>query len=149
MNIYIAAPLFNEMEIQRNSLLSKYLEEFGFETYLPQRDGGLYYDYRNQGMQDKEIRDKIFISDYNAIFNCDTILCLLDGRVLDEGMCIELGIAFALGKNCIGYKTDKRSQDRFGNNVMLDGTLSFIASTKVELLKHLRMIEANSFVATF
>jgi len=137
MKIYIAAPLFNEMEIERNNSINAILEKEGFETYLPQRDGGLFYDLRQKGFSDKEIKEQIFFSDYNSILDSDIILCLLDGRVLDEGMCIELGIGFALKKQCIGYKTDYRSQDKFGNNIMLEGTLSKIFNDKTTLLNHL------------
>jgi nucleoside 2-deoxyribosyltransferase len=33
----------------------------------------------------------------------------LDGRVPDEGACVELGIAYGNGKRCYGFKTDTRS----------------------------------------
>lgn len=145
MKIYMAAPLFNEMEIERNNSINDLLESEGFETYLPQRDGGLFYDLRQKGFSDKQIKEQIFASDHNAILDSDIILCLLDGRVLDEGMCIELGIAFALKKHCIGFKTDYRSQDKFGNNIMLEGTLSKIFSDKEELRSHLRQISVQKF----
>jgi nucleoside 2-deoxyribosyltransferase len=143
MNIYIAGPLFNQMETERNQEIAELLEAEDFQTYLPQRDGGLFYDFRNQGFIDSEIRNRIFLSDYDAILKCDIILCLLDGRVLDEGMCIELGIAYALKKTCIGFKTDYRCQDMFGNNIMLEGTLSKIFYQKSDLLKHFRKLRLN------
>ena len=34
---------------------------------------------------------------------------VLDGRIPDEGACVELGIAYANGKRCYGVKTDARS----------------------------------------
>ena len=34
---------------------------------------------------------------------------MLDGRVPDEGACVELGIAYASGKRCYGFKSDARS----------------------------------------
>ena len=145
MKIYIAAPLFNEMEIERNNSINDILEEEGFETYLPQRDGGLFYNLRQKGFSDKEIKEQIFASDHNAILDSDIILCLLDGRVLDEGMCIELGIGYALKKHCIGFKTDYRTQDKFGNNIMLEGTLSNIFIEKTELINHLRQIAVSKF----
>ena len=77
MKIYIAAPLFNEMEIERNNAINEMLEQEGFKTYLPQRDGGLFYDLRQKGFSDKEIKEQIFASDYNSILDCDIILCLL------------------------------------------------------------------------
>lgn len=143
MKVYIAAPLFNQMEIERNYTISSYLEKNGFETYLPQRDGGLFYDLRQKGYSDEEIKKHIFSVDYNAILECDIILCLLDGRVLDEGMCIELGIAYALKKYCVGFKTDFRCQDIYGNNIMLEGTLSKILGSKDELIKVLKEFEVK------
>lgn len=149
MKIYIAAPLFNEMEIERNNSINDLLESEGFVTYLPQRDGGLFYDLRQQGFSYKEIREQIFASDYNAILGSEIILCLLDGRVLDEGMCIELGIAYALKKHCIGFKTDYRSQDKYGNNIMLEGTLSKIFSSKEKLINHLQTIRIETHEFAF
>ena len=34
---------------------------------------------------------------------------VLDGRVPDEGACVELGIAYANNKRCYGIKSDARS----------------------------------------
>lgn len=141
MKVYIAAPLFNELEIDRNEAINKLLLNEGFETYLPQEHGGIFYELRKKGQKENEIRKRIFAADLNAISSCDTILCMLDGRVLDEGMCIELGIAFALKKNCIGYKTDCRCQDMFGNNIMLDGVLTKVFNNKIDLMNHLHQIE--------
>jgi len=141
IKIYLAAPLFNEMERARNLRFSNILENNGFKVYLPQRDGGLFYELINRGYTNQEARKHIFNEDVSAIYDSDVILCLLDGRVPDEGMCIELGIAFAKGKICIGYKSDQRSQDKFGDNIILDGTLSNIFSRKEELLEYLMAIE--------
>ena len=106
----------------------------------------MFYDLRQRGFSDKEIKEQIFASDHNAILDSDIILCLLDGRVLDEGMCIELGIGCALKKQCIGCKTDYRNQDKFGNNIMFEGTLSKIFTDKTELINHLRQVTVSSFL---
>ena len=143
MNIYIAGPLFNEMEIRRNQEVSDLLECEGFKTYLPQRDGGLFYDLKKKGYSIDTIKSQIFEYDYNAILECDAILCLLDGSVLDSGMCIELGIAFANKKHCIGYKTDYRSQDTYGNNIMVDGTLEHVFNSKNAILNHLKKFSSS------
>ena len=45
--IYIAAPLFNEMELKRNIEISNYLKSIGFEPYLPQDEAGLATDMIN------------------------------------------------------------------------------------------------------
>ena len=39
----------------------------------------------------------------------DIVVMVLDGRVPDEGACVELGMAYAAGKRCYGLKTDTRS----------------------------------------
>ncbi len=141
MKIYIAAPLFNEIEIQRNVDFARLIENEGIKTYLPQRDGGLFYDLKDLNLTVDEIKNEIFQSDLNGIKSSDIILCLLDGRTIDEGLCIELGIGYALDKICIGYKTDFRSQDVCGINIMVDRTLSEIFSKKADLITKLNTLK--------
>ena len=133
MKVYIAAPLFNEFEKNRNVEISEYLNSVGISTYLPQKDGGLAFDLIKNGENKEKARKAMFEGDVNAIKDCDAILCILDGRVPDEGLCVELGMAYVLGKKRIGYKTDKRSLDEFGVNLMIEGCLEKIVSTKDEL----------------
>lgn len=135
MRVYIAAPLFNEIELARNKKLQVFLNTLGFETYLPQEDGGISYNVINQGANIYETRKKIFENDINEVHKCDIILCVLDGRVPDEGMCIELGVAYSQGKICIGYSTDQRSLDAYGISLMIEGCLKNIVHTTEELEK--------------
>ena len=74
-----------------------------------------------------------------GIKNCDILIFFLDGRVPDEGACVELGIAYALGKKCIGYKTDDRNLDFTGDdNLFIEGCMNFkIIHNKNELKKAL------------
>ena len=51
------------------------------------------------------------------------MLINLDGRVPDEGACVELGYAYARGKRCIGIKTDVRVAEFGGDNMMISGIL--------------------------
>ncbi len=51
----------------------------------------------------------IFDKDVENIMNADIIFMVVDGRVPDEGACVELGIGYANGKRCYGCKTDTRS----------------------------------------
>src|SRR5450759_5170556 len=92
--VYIAAPLFNEMERTRNAQVASALEAEGFVVYLPQRDAGVSYDAFQRGEDKKAVRTSIFSKDVQAVADCDILVCLLDGRVPDEGTCIELGMAF-------------------------------------------------------
>lgn len=38
--------------------------------------------------------------------HADIIFAVLDGRAPDEGVCVELGLAYANGKRCYGFKSD-------------------------------------------
>ena len=49
----------------------------------------------------------------------------MDGRVPDEGACVEIGIVYALGKGCIGLKTDARGAFEGADNPMVLGALKF------------------------
>lgn len=137
MKIYIAGPLFNEVELARNRQMRDALKNWGFDTYLPQEDGGVSYDEIEAGGDVVATRKRIFDNDFDETKKCDVMLCLLDGRVPDEGMCVELGAAYALGKKCIGYQTDQRSLDKYGMSLMIAGCLSATVSTLEDLKKYL------------
>ncbi|MBR3201264.1 MAG: nucleoside 2-deoxyribosyltransferase [Mogibacterium sp.] len=47
--------------------------------------------------------------DPSEVKKADILFMNLDGRVPDEGACVELGIAIGSGKRCYGFKTDTRS----------------------------------------
>lgn len=136
--IYLAAPLFNEMELSRNKEIALFLENLGYQVYLPQEAAGIASTQINQKNK-MEVNKYIFKTDVEGIKSCDILLFLLDGRVPDEGACVELGIAYALGKKCIGYKTDTRSFDKTGDdNLIIEGCFNFkVAKTLVDLEKFL------------
>lgn len=135
--IYFAAPLFNEMELKRNEEYTKILEQWGYDVYLPQREAGLSAQILKDEKNDKlKINQKIFNTDLEGIKNCDILIFFLDGRVPDEGACVELGIAYALNKKCIGYKTDDRNLDFTGDdNLFIEGCMNFKVLHNVEELK--------------
>ena len=41
MKIYIAAPLYCDYEREYNRAIDEFLRKNGYDTYLPQRDGGV------------------------------------------------------------------------------------------------------------
>lgn len=136
--IYFAAPLFNEMELKRNEEYTALLESWGYEVYLPQREAGLSAQILKENQTDKSrINREIFETDLKGIKNCDILIFFLDGRVPDEGACVELGIAFALEKKCIGYKTDDRNLDFTGDdNLFIEGCMNFEVMHTIEELKN-------------
>lgn len=137
--IYLAAPLFNEMELKRNKEMAIFLNSLGYDVYLPQESGGLAFELINE-TNELEINKQIFESDIEGIKSCDILLFLLDGRVPDEGACVELGMAYAWNKKCVGYKTDARALDITGkDNLFIEGCFNFkVAKTKEELELYLK-----------
>lgn len=134
--IYFAAPLFNEMELRRNEEMTKELRTWGYEVYLPQESAGLSAKIIAQGGDKLEVSKKIFETDLEGIKQCDILLFFLDGRVPDEGACVELGMAYAYGKKCIGYKTDDRCLDFTGtDNLFIEGCMDFNVIRNLEDLK--------------
>ena len=135
--IYFAAPLFNEMELKRNEEYTILLEKWGYEVYLPQREAGLSAQILKDESKDKlEINKRIFNTDLNGIKNCDILIFFLDGRVPDEGACVELGMAYAWNKICLGYKTDDRCLDFTGtDNLFIEGCMNFEISHNLNELK--------------
>ena len=136
--VYVAAPLFNEMELKRNVEIANYLKKIGYDPILPQEEAGLAYDMINSNNK-LEVNKQILEQDMLDIKSCDILLFLLDGRVPDEGACVELGMAYAWGKKCVGYKTDSRALDITGDdNLFIEGCFDFkVARTLDELKRYL------------
>ena len=105
--VYFAAPLFNEAERAYNLKIVEILEAHGYEVFLPQRDGFLAPEL--EGKTEAEKIEMIFNKDRDEVLKSDILFMMLDGRVPDEGACVELGIAYASGKRCYGFKSDARS----------------------------------------
>ena len=118
--VYFAAALFNESEREYNLRIASILESYGYEVFLPQRDG-LNPDIL-KGKSDEEIIEIIFENDVEEINKADILFAVLDGAVPDEGMCVEIGIAYASGKRCYGIRNDLRvSEHGFDLNLMIAG----------------------------
>lgn len=94
MLIYLAGPLFSEAERRFNSQLTEKLETLGFRVFLPQRDGVEREKPPYDAMTPEERRHATFHLDKAKITEADVFLFVLDGRVPDEGACVELGIAY-------------------------------------------------------
>ncbi|GAB6284751.1 MAG: hypothetical protein STSR0009_09510 [Methanoregula sp.] len=78
----------------------------------------------------------IFNLDVEEIKKSDILIIILDGRVPDEGACVELGIAYALNKICIGLKTDPRYlMDNLDNPLILGALKGKLAKNITDLDK--------------
>ena len=109
--IYFAAPLFSEAELEFNRTLTERFEDKGYSVFLPQRDGIENLDkYAEQENLDsmEEVMEEIFRIDREAVLDSDILIAVLDGQVPDEGVAIEMGIAHENDIPIIGLKTDRR-----------------------------------------
>jgi len=141
MLIYLAAPLFCQAERDFNLRLTGQLEERGFDVFLPQRDGVESNQPPYDSMNRDERAKAIFAIDRDKVFEADIFLFVLDGRVPDEGACVELGLAWAQKhllprpKVLIGLQTDERAAYLDAKlNAMIVGALDLVVDGENELL---------------
>ena len=132
-NIYIAAPLFTPQEQLWNRTLRDSLAGLG-DVYLPQEDGALLVHLIADGMRVQDAKFAVFNRDIEAIDRCSILLLVMDGRVIDEGACFELGYAHSRGKICVGLKTDVRSLLTVGDNPMIECALRAIFKSPQDMI---------------
>lgn len=148
MLIYFAGPLFSKAEKEFNLALTKKLESIGHRVFLPQRDGIESDKEPYRSMEKEERRQKMFELNVKKVLEADIFLVILDGRVPDEGACMELGIAYCQkylkksNKLLIGLQTDIRAAFIGSRlNPMLKVSLDYIARAEDELIDFLKKYE--------
>ncbi len=141
MLVYFAAPLFSEAERAFNQQLTEKLEERGFTVFLPQRDGMDSSSALQSGLTADDLCDAIFTLDRDKILEADILLSVLDGRVPDEGLGVELGIAYTQrhlqqgDKLLIGLLTDWRAVFPWTKlNPMIHSALDHIVDNQDDLI---------------
>jgi nucleoside 2-deoxyribosyltransferase len=126
--IYCSGPLFCAEEVGGMNAIAKVLEDAGFQTFLPHRDGieGYVMRFSNTSFPStiSRIRTRIdyaiFSLDvYELIERCSAVVCNLNGRVPDEGMIVEAALAYAAGKPLLLFKDDARAPSGGYDNSML------------------------------
>ena len=120
--VYFAGPMFNQAEKDYNLKITKVLEDYGYKVFLPQRDG--IEAARLEGKTEEELIKMIFDLDAGQVKKSDIVFMNIDGRAPDEGACVELGIAYGIGKRCYGFKTDAHSVEMgLDMNPMISGCM--------------------------
>jgi nucleoside 2-deoxyribosyltransferase len=135
--IYLASPFFSQSERQFNELLVRELETH-WSLFYPHRDGPRMSDLIAQGISLDEAAKQVWLCDLEELRCCALVVAVLDGRVSDEGVCVELGLAKGMGKCVIGVFTDSRRCFPWGANPMVTGSLSKICydpSNIVQIVK--------------
>lgn len=135
--IYIAGPLFSKAELEYNLQLDDFLANLGYKTFLPQRDGYKLADLLLKDIHISTAMDIIFKKDLDEIKDSDVVVFIMDGRVPDEGACLEIGYAYALGKECIGIKTDSRALMHNLDNPLIAGALNSRIARNFQELREL------------
>lgn len=143
MNVYIASPLFSETERLLNRSICAAIEGM-CDVHLPQRDGPLVERAIAEGVSPIEAGRLAFDSDIDAIRKCDVMIAVLDGRAIDEGVCVEMGFAKALGKHIVGFKTDTRRALPWGNNPMIEGCVDTWVHSTAELSNCISEVQVSA-----
>jgi nucleoside 2-deoxyribosyltransferase len=132
--IYCAGPLFTDKEREEMTAMATALEEAGFTTFLPQRDGlelakcvdYLVADGMHVSEASKRVSRAIFSLDvYQVLHGCDVLVANLNGRVPDEGTVSEAAMAYSRGKPVVGYKADSRTAFDGQDNPLVAGLFQF------------------------
>jgi nucleoside 2-deoxyribosyltransferase len=141
MLVYLAAPLFSQAEREFNRRLTERLEERGLAVFLPQRDGVESGRPPYDAMSNEQVAQAIFSGDRDKVLEADIFLFVLDGRVPDEGACVELGIAYGQrhllkhDKLIIGLHTDIRGAFLGEKlNAMVQGPFDSVVENEDELI---------------
>ena len=114
LKVYLAAPLFTQLERRWNREVARGLEdELECRVLLPQdlRVGDRMNDPRHFGA--------LFRRCLEGVEECDVMVAVVDGADADSGTAFEMGYAYALGKPIVGVRTDYRKQQERGTNLML------------------------------
>lgn len=135
--IYFAAPFFSQGEKESNERTLSMLEK-SFLIFYPYRDGLRMQELVARGVAPSDAANQVWICDFEQIRACDVLVAVLDGRVPDEGVCIELGLARGLGKRTIGLMTDSRTCFSWGANPMVMGCLSCVVFGLSSLVEAIR-----------
>ena len=131
MIIYLAGPLFSLAERRFNEEFAKGLERSIVPSMviLPQ-------DHAAKVGEATGFAELMYSFALDAINHSDVVVAILDGADSDSGTCIEIGYAKAKGKTIIGVRTDFRTGEDQGLNLMVSNICSHLIvrlSTSVAL----------------
>lgn len=120
--VYCAGPMFSPGNLWEMDQIASTLENYGYATYLPQRDGiemgsimDMAKDPQNLTKEQQEMAAKlgpilmqaIFSLDvYQLLVKCDAVVFNMNGRVPDGGSVAETAAAFTSNKPILIYKDD-------------------------------------------
>lgn len=117
MKIYLAGPLFSLAEKMFNvefaALLEKNIE--GAKVILPQIKA-------EELLGDSDFENKVYRYCCEMAETCDVTVAMLEGSDADSGTCVEIALAKKSGRRVVGVRTDFRSLEDNGLNIMVSKT---------------------------
>jgi nucleoside 2-deoxyribosyltransferase len=135
LNVFLAAPLFNESERDFNKRLASRLRLSGFNVWMAQEAPFITHGSPRE-------KKRIFESDLEALRKSDAVVAILDGKDVDSGSAFEIGYAYALSKLIIGLKTDYRMFSRMEEvNLMLEVPLVRLCRSIEEVIDVLELMQ--------
>lgn len=115
--IYLAASLFTPYERARNSEMANFLQQLGFDIFLPQN---IQAPVTPSGID----LHPVYIECVRQLDIADVVVAIVDGAEVDTGVAWELGYAFARKKPTICVRTDYRRSESNGVNIMIEYSAS-------------------------
>lgn len=115
--VYLAAPFFNDVEVERMQYVAGVLRSRGFDVFVP-------FENQLAGLEfaSKPWRDAVFANDVMNIHKADLVVGIYDGE--DAGTMWELGFAFANRIPSVVFSEDTRCL----NLMITDSLHAFIDS---------------------
>ncbi|MBF0119940.1 MAG: nucleoside 2-deoxyribosyltransferase [Desulfobacterales bacterium] len=142
--VYCSGGLFCPEELSDMNAISDILEQNGYGTYLPHRDGVEAFVINNTNSWFANsaltkpflinINKQVFALDvFQIVEKCDYFIMNMNGRVPDEGAVVEIAIALMHNKPIVIYKDDLRTL-YFGINspIIMAASYDFTITDKLE-----------------
>ena len=122
MRIYLASPLFTQVERKWNRTLAAALQ-----AAVPHLDVVMPQDFKTAGKYNDPVHyGALFRMCVDALNGADVVLAVLDGADADGGVAWEVGYAYARGVPVVGLRTDFRPGAERGMNIMLSRSCRFL-----------------------
>lgn len=118
--VYLATPAFSAAWAGYREELHQALEALDLEVVDP-------WDWADEPPRTPEEALKLARLNFDNLESCGCVLAVLDGTQADDGVCIELGWAAALGRLCNGLRTDIRQAGEvaeLGVNLQVAGAIA-------------------------